>query len=127
MLLYVTDVVEDPTKNADYLAKVAKEKVPVLLVINKIDLLKGGSQQLETIVDRWKELLPAAEVFPTSATERFNVDNLMRRIVELLPPLAPIFRQGCPDRTNRHDSSSPRSSARRSCSTTTRRCPTRPK
>ncbi|MDE6489576.1 MAG: GTPase Era [Muribaculaceae bacterium] len=91
VLLYVTDVIEDPTKNAEFLAKVAKEKVPVLLVINKIDLIKGGSDQLNSIVDRWKELLPAAEVFPTSATERFNVDNLMRRIVELLPPSPPYF------------------------------------
>lgn len=90
ILLYVTDVVEDPTKNADYLAKVAKEKVPVLLVINKIDLLKGNSD-LDTIVGRWKELLPNAEVFPTSAKEGFNVANLMARIVELLPPSPPYF------------------------------------
>mgnify|MGYP000349709745 CR=1 FL=1 len=91
ILLYVTDVVEDPTKNADFLAKVAKEKVPVLLVINKIDLLTGGSDELNKIVDRWKELLPNAEVFPTSAAEGFNVDNLMKRIVELLPPSPPYF------------------------------------
>ena len=90
ILLYVTDVVEDPTKNADYLAKVAKEKVPVLLVINKIDLLKGNSD-LDAIVGRWKELLPNAEVFPTSAKEGFNVANLMARIVELLPPSPPYF------------------------------------
>jgi len=91
ILLYVTDVVEDPTKNADFLAKVAKEKVPVLLVINKIDLVKGGSDELNRIVERWKELLPDAEIFPTSATEGFNVDNLMTRIVELLPPSPPYF------------------------------------
>lgn len=90
VLLYVTDVVEDPTKNADYLAKVAKEKVPVLLVINKIDLLKGNGE-LEKIVERWKELLPNAEVFPTSAKEHFNVANLMARIVELLPEHEPYF------------------------------------
>lgn len=91
ILLYVTDVVEDPTKNADFLEKVAKETVPVLLVINKIDLVKGGSDELNRIVERWKELLPKAEVFPISATERFNVDNLMARIVELLPPSPPYF------------------------------------
>ena len=68
----------------------AKEKVPVLLVINKIDLLKNNGD-LETIVSRWKELLPNAEVFPTSATENFNVSNLMARIVELLPPSPPYF------------------------------------
>ncbi len=90
ILIYVTDVVEDPDKNADFLAKVAKEKIPVLLVINKIDLLKGNSD-LDAIVARWRERLPQAEVFPTSATERFNVDNLMRRIVELLPAGEPYF------------------------------------
>ncbi|MBJ2162000.1 MAG: GTPase Era [Muribaculaceae bacterium] len=90
VLLYVTDVVEDPSKNADFLAKVAKEKVPVLLVINKIDLLKDN-KELEAIITRWKELLPAAEVFPTSAKEHFNVSNLMARIVELLPEGEPYF------------------------------------
>ncbi len=90
ILLYVTDVVEDPTKNADFLAKVAKEKIPVLLVINKIDLVKS-QQELEDKVSMWKEILPNAEVFPTSAKEHFNVSNLMSRIVELLPPSPPYF------------------------------------
>lgn len=90
VLLYVTDVVEDPTKNADYLARVAKEKVPVLLVINKIDLLKSNGE-LEVIAARWRELLPNAEIFPLSAKERFNTDNLMKRIVELLPVAPPYF------------------------------------
>ena len=90
ILLYVTDVVEDPTKNADFLSKVAREKVPVLLVINKIDLLKGN-EDLENIATQWKELLPNAEVFPTSAKHRFNTQALMARIVELLPPSPPYF------------------------------------
>lgn len=90
ILLYVTDVVEDPTKNADFLARVAAEKVPVLLVINKIDLLKGNGE-LEAIVDRWRAMLPNAEIFPTSAKEGFNVQSLMHRIVELLPEGEPYF------------------------------------
>lgn len=90
ILLYVTDVVEDPTKNAEFLSKVAKEKTPTLLVINKIDLLSSQTE-LEEIVARWKELLPNAEIFPTSAKEHFNVDNLMARIVGLLPPSPPYF------------------------------------
>ena len=90
VLLYVTDVVEDPTKNAEFLAKVAQEKVPVLLVINKIDLIKNNDE-LEQIVNRWREMLPNAEVFPTSAKEHFNVTNLMKRIVELLPEGEPYF------------------------------------
>lgn len=90
ILLYVTDVVEDSKKNADFLAKVAKEKIPVLLVINKIDLVKS-QQELEDKVALWKEILPNAEIFPTSAKEHFNVSNLMARIVELLPPSPPYF------------------------------------
>ena len=90
ILLYVTDVVEDPEKNADFLERVAKEKIPVLLVINKIDLVKGN-EQLETIMAAWKNRLPNAEIFPTSATENFNVDNLKQRIEELLPVSAPFF------------------------------------
>ncbi|MDE5685215.1 MAG: GTPase Era [Paramuribaculum sp.] len=90
VLLYVTDVVEDPTKNAEFLARVARETVPVLLVINKIDLLRDQSQ-LEEIVAKWKTLLPAAEIFPTSALEHFNVKSIMDRILELLPESAPYF------------------------------------
>lgn len=90
ILLYVTDVVEDPEKNKDFLDRVAAEKIPVLLVINKIDLLKGNAD-LTALVDKWQVRLPNAEIFPTSATENFNVDNLKRRIVELLPVSPPFF------------------------------------
>lgn len=90
VLLYVTDVVEEPSKNADFLAKVATEKVPVLLVINKIDLIKDQAD-LEKIVEKWRTMLPAAEIFPVSAKEHFNVDNLMNRIIELLPVSDPYF------------------------------------
>lgn len=90
ILLYVTDVVEDPTKNADFLAKVAKETVPVLLVINKVDLVKEQAD-LEAIVARWQQMLPNAEIFPISAKLHFNVENLMKRIVELLPDSPPYF------------------------------------
>ena len=90
VLVYVTDVVEDPSKNADFLAKVAKEKIPVLLVINKIDLVKAQTE-LEELTQRWQQILPQAEIFPVSAKEHFNVDNLLKRIVELLPVSAPYF------------------------------------
>ncbi len=90
VLIYVSDVVEDPEKNRDFLDRVAREKVPVLLVINKIDLL-SGNEDLERIVEKWHERLPVAEIFPTSAKEHFNVDNLKRRIVELLPVAPPYF------------------------------------
>ena len=90
ILIYVTDVVEDPEKNKEFLDRVAKEKTPVLLVINKIDLLKG-QDDLTALVDKWHERLPNAEIFPTSALEHFNVENLKNRIVELLPVSAPFF------------------------------------
>ena len=90
VLIYVTDVVEDPEKNSDFLERVAKEKIPVILVINKIDLLKGN-EELDKIVEEWSQRLPNAEIYATSATEHFNVDNLQRRIVELLPPSPPFF------------------------------------
>ena len=101
VLLYVTDVVESPTKNQDFLDKVAREKIPILLVINKIDLLKGNDD-LMRIIDQWKQLLPNAEVFPTSALENFNVDNIMKRIVELLPESPPYFgKDALTDRSSR--------------------------
>ena len=90
VLIYVTDVGEDPSKNSDFLAKVTKEKIPVLLVINKIDLVKAQAD-LEALTDKWHGILPNAEIFPISAKERFNVDNLLNRIVELLPVSAPYF------------------------------------
>ena len=90
ILLYVTDVVEDPEKNKEFLDRVAAEKIPVLLVINKVDLLKDNSQ-LENLVELWHKRLPNAEIFPTSAIENFNVLNLKNRIVELLPPSPPFF------------------------------------
>lgn len=90
VLLYVTDVVEDPEKNKEYLDRVAQETVPVLLVINKVDLLKSN-EELEAIIERWKTRLPKAEIFPVSAQEHFNVDNLKARIVELLPVAPPYF------------------------------------
>ena len=101
VLLYVTDVIESPTKNQDFLDKVAKEQIPILLIINKIDLLKGNDD-LVRIIDQWKELLPNAEVFPTSALENFNVDNIMKRIVELLPESPPYFgKDALTDRSSR--------------------------
>ena len=90
ILLYVTDVIESPTKNQEFLDKVAREKIPIVLVINKIDLLKG-QDELVALVERWKELLPTAEVYPTSALVNFNVDQLMKRIIELLPESPPYF------------------------------------
>ena len=89
VLLYVTDVVEKIDKNNDFLEKVAKMKVPVLVLINKIDLSNQGD--LEKIVDEWHEVLPKAEIYPISAQAKFNVDNVLSRIKELLPDSPPYF------------------------------------
>ena len=89
IILYVTDVVENIEKNLDFIDKVNKSDIPVLLVINKIDLTT--QEKLEALFDKWKSLIPRAEIFPLSATENFNVDNLYTRIVELLPEGEPFF------------------------------------
>lgn len=89
VLLYVTDVVENPEKNKDFLDKVSRIKVPVLLLINKID--QSDQKTLGDIVERWHGLLPNAEILPISALNKFGVDMLLRRIKELLPDSPPYF------------------------------------
>ena len=89
VLLYVTDVVEKVDKNEEFLQKVVRMKVPVLVVINKIDL--SNQAGLEKLVEEWKARLPQAEIFPISAAAKFNVDNLLKRIKELLPESPPYF------------------------------------
>ena len=92
VLLYVTDVVETPEKNMDFLEKVQKMNIPVLLLINKIDELKENSQQvLAEIVERWHALLPKAEILPISAKNKFGMDMLLKRIKELLPESPAYF------------------------------------
>ena len=96
VLLYVTDVVETPEKNMDFLEKVQKMTIPVLLLINKIDELggngsNGAQQSLAAIVEKWHSLLPNAEILPISAKNKFGVDMLLKRIKELLPDSPPFF------------------------------------
>ena len=92
VLLYVTDVVENPEKNMDFLAKVQKMETPILLLINKIDDLKENSQQaLAEIVEHWHSLLPKAEILPISAKNKFGIDMLLKRIQELLPESPAYF------------------------------------
>lgn len=89
VLLYVTDVVETPDKNGEFIQKVRQQSVPVLLLINKIDLT--DQEKLVKLVEEWKELLPQAEIIPISAGTKFNVDYVMKRIKELLPDSPPYF------------------------------------
>ncbi|GJG36752.1 GTPase Era [Prevotella lacticifex] len=87
VLLYVTDVVENPEKNKDFLDRVSKMTIPVILLINKIDELTGSdaNKRLGALVEKWHALLPNAEILPISASNKFGVDILMKRIKELLP------------------------------------------
>ena len=89
VLLYVTDVVENPEKNMDFLDKVKKMTIPVLLLINKIDA--SNQNALGDIVEKWHALLPNAEILPISAKNKFGVDMLLKRIKELLPESPAFF------------------------------------
>jgi GTP-binding protein Era len=89
ILLYVTDVIEKPDKNIDFLNEVKKMTIPVLLLINKIDQTDQAS--LGNIVESWHSLLPNAEILPVSAQNKFGIDILMKRIKELLPDSPPFF------------------------------------
>ena len=126
VLLYVTDVVEDPEKNMDFLEKVQQLDIPVILLINKIDELatparnaspaspassarnasQASNASLAKIVDRWHALLPKAEILPISAKNKFGTDLLLKRIQELLPESPAYF---------------DKDQLTESCSTTTRR------
>ena len=89
VLLYVTDPMEQIDKNADFLQKVAQMEVPVLVLINKIDLT--DEKNLVTLVEQWHETLPKAEILPISALHKFNVQPVLERIKELLPECPPYF------------------------------------
>ena len=89
VLLYVTDVIENPEKNIDFLEKVKKMKIPVLLLINKID--QSDPNKLGDTVEKWHSLLPNAEILPISAKNKFGVDMLLKRIKELLPESPAFF------------------------------------
>ncbi|BCS85631.1 MULTISPECIES: GTPase Era [Prevotella] len=89
ILLYVTDVVETPEKNLDFLEKVKKMSIPVLLLINKID--ESDQKKLGDLVENWHALLPNAEILPLSAKNKFGVDILLKRIQELLPESPAYF------------------------------------
>ena len=89
VLLYVTDVIENPEKNMEFLEKVKKMQIPVLLLINKID--QSDPKKLGDIVEKWHSLLPNAEILPSSAKNKFGTDMLLKRIKELLPESPAFF------------------------------------
>ncbi|MBD8388504.1 GTPase Era [Dysgonomonas sp. BGC7] len=89
VLLYMTDVVEKTDKNEEFLQKVQQADAPVLLLINKID--QTNQKELEELVAKWKDLLPKAEIYPISALNKFNIDIIKKRILDLIPESPPYF------------------------------------
>lgn len=89
VLIYMTDVVEKFDKNQEFLEKVVNLNIPILLIINKIDLTNQDS--LIELVNLWHEKLPKAEIMPISATEKFNIEAVLKRVKELLPDSPPYF------------------------------------
>lgn len=89
VLLYMTDVVEKIDKNSDFVEKVARLDVPVLVLINKIDLT--DQQALEKMVDEWHTIFPKAEIIPICAKTGFGIDFVKKRVNELIPPSPPYF------------------------------------
>ena len=89
VLIYVTDVFDSYDKNADFVDKVNLNSAPLLLIINKIDLI--DEEKLIVLVEKWKTLTPRAEIYPVSALEKFNIEPVFKRIKELLPDSPPFF------------------------------------
>ena len=89
VILFVTDVIEKPGKNPEYIEKVRKSNMPVIVLINKIDL--SNQNDVLKLFDYWSNIFPGANVFPISAQEKFNIEPIFDRILELLPEAPPYF------------------------------------
>jgi len=99
VILFVTDVIETQGKNPDYIEKVRKSNVPVIVLINKIDL--SNQEAVLKLFDYWTGVFPGATVFPISAQEKFNIEPVFNRIMELLPEAPPYFDKN--DLTDRNE------------------------
>ncbi len=89
VILFITDTIEKPGKNIDFIDSVKKSGVAVFLLINKIDL--SNQEKLEELISLWSDLLPNAEIFPISALHKFNIDTLFKKILEVVPESPPYF------------------------------------
>jgi GTP-binding protein Era len=89
LILYVTDVIEKCDKNMEYIERLDKIDIPVILVINKIDLTT--QEILNDLVEQWQKLLPKALIYPASALKKFNLDNIFSKILQLLPESAAYY------------------------------------
>ena len=84
IILYMTDVVETIDKNKSYIEKISKANIPVIILINKVDLITD-QKKLEELVETWNQMVPKAEILPISALNKVNIGMVMRRIIELIP------------------------------------------
>ncbi len=89
VILFVTDTVEKPGKNPDYIERIRTSNVPVIVVINKIDL--SDQEKVTKLFDYWSEVFPGGSIYPVSAQEKFNLEPVFNRILELLPENPPFF------------------------------------
>jgi GTP-binding protein Era len=89
VILFVTDVKEKPDKNPEYIEKVRKSNMPVIVLINKIDL--SNQEEVMQLYEHWTNTFPGADIFPISAQEKFNIEPIFDRILELLPEGEPFF------------------------------------
>ena len=89
ILIYMIEIVESSLKDENLFNKIKSSSIPVVVLINKIDL--SNQEELENQVSEWSTKLPNAEIFPISALKEFQVDNLLQRLIELLPECPPYF------------------------------------
>ncbi|MDX9845531.1 MAG: GTPase Era [Tenuifilaceae bacterium] len=83
VILYITDTQETPNKNQEFLDSLCQQNVPIILVINKVDL--SDQSKLETMVQMWQNMLPSAMIIPASALHKFNLDIIFNAILKNLP------------------------------------------
>lgn len=89
VLIFITDIFENETNHPETLHQIQKMKIPIILIINKIDL--GDQHKIEERVEYWNKIVPQAEIVPASALHKFNLDWVWKRVLELLPEHQPYF------------------------------------
>ena len=89
VLVYMVEMGEKNLKDEDFFEKIKNAKIPVLLLINKID--RSTQEQVEEKMNYWKEMVPNAIIYPLSALENFNVQNVLEKIIEILPESPPFY------------------------------------
>lgn len=89
LILYVTEVNEQKITDSEYISKIKGSGIPVIVAVNKIDLT--NQQELEKIVIMWHNEFPQSPVIPISALNKFNLDTLLKAVLEILPESPPYF------------------------------------